>query len=90
MINAGNLVISIAGRDKGRYFLVMKIDEKYVYLCDGKKRKIDKIKKKKIKHVQKTNYFSKELSEKINNNYEITNKQIRDFIKEIIVSKEVK
>lgn len=90
MINAGNLVISIAGRDKGRYFLVMKIDEKYVYLCDGKKRKIDKIKKKKIKHVQKTNYFSEKLSEKINKNYEITNKEIRNFIKEIIVSKEVK
>lgn len=90
MINAGNLVISIAGRDKDRYFLVMKIDEKYVYLCDGKIRKIDKIKKKNIKHVQKTKYFSEKIAKKINKNIEITNKEIRNFIREILVSKEVK
>lgn len=51
----GSLVYSIAGRDKGTLFLVLKKDGDYVYLADGNLRKVENPKKKKIKHVNKTN-----------------------------------
>ena len=54
-IERGSLVYSIAGRDKGSLFLVLKRDDDFVYLADGKLRRIENPKKKKLKHVNKTN-----------------------------------
>ena len=43
------------------------IQEDFLYLTDGKSRKMDKPKKKKTKHVQITNYYDDELKTKIEN-----------------------
>ena len=49
----GDVVLSVAGRDSGRCFIVIeKIDESYLALADGKLRKVEKPKKKKYKHVK--------------------------------------
>lgn len=54
-IEPGQIVRSLAGRDKGNHQVVLKIvDESYVYLVDGKQRTLKKPKKKKIFHVQIT------------------------------------
>ncbi len=50
----GELVICNAGREKNRLLCVKDFDEKYVYLCDGKERKLDNPKRKNPKHVIKT------------------------------------
>ena len=54
-ISRGSLVYSRAGRDKGMLFLVLETDGEYVYLTDGDTRKVLKPKKKKLKHINKTN-----------------------------------
>ncbi len=51
----GMIVRSRAGRDKGKFLAVIKADEEFVYLADGKERKLEKPKKKRIKHVAFTN-----------------------------------
>ncbi|MBO5059393.1 MAG: KOW domain-containing RNA-binding protein [Clostridia bacterium] len=51
----GSLVYSKAGRDKGELFLVLKTEGEYVYLADGDTRRVLKPKRKKLKHVNKTN-----------------------------------
>lgn len=52
-MNCGQFVLSIAGRGKGRIFIVTNlIDEKYVYIADGMLRSINKPKKKKLKHLR--------------------------------------
>ena len=51
----GLLVKSKAGHDKGQIFVIVDLDESYIYLTDGKIRPLDKLKKKKIKHVQLIN-----------------------------------
>lgn len=52
-MNIGDIVISTAGRDAGKYFVVVGIAEgQYRLVCDGKLRKISKPKKKKIKHLK--------------------------------------
>ena len=48
----GMLAKSKAGHDKGHVYVILKADETYVYLVDGKIRTMDKPKKKRKKHVQ--------------------------------------
>lgn len=55
MITAGSIVKSAFGRDKDRYFVVVKVDGDFVFLVDGKVRKLLSPKKKRIKHIKKTN-----------------------------------
>lgn len=50
----GQVVFSKSGRDKGRPFIIIKIDKEYLYLVDGDLRRLEKPKKKKNIHVQKT------------------------------------
>ena len=53
MIGVGDVVISIAGRDKGGIFLVVDSSGKSVCVADGRVRKVTALKKKNIKHVKK-------------------------------------
>ncbi len=60
----GSIVFSKAGRDKGMLFLVVKREGEYAYVSDGKLRKIENPKRKKIKHLQGTHtVFKREFSE---------------------------
>lgn len=52
-MDKGQFVLSIAGRDKNRIFMVVDtIDENYVLIADGMLRSINKPKKKKLKHLK--------------------------------------
>lgn len=51
----GSLVYSRAGRDKGGLFLVLSVKDGYAYLADGDLRQVLKPKKKKLRHLNKTN-----------------------------------
>ena len=48
----GMLARSKAGHDTGKWYVVMDVDQEYVYLADGEVRTLDRLKKKKRKHVQ--------------------------------------
>ena len=53
MFNIGDIVLALAGRDSERLFIVVGIlDENYVYIADGKSRRVDLPKKKKIRHIE--------------------------------------
>lgn len=61
----GRIVLSSAGRDKKRCFMIVSAEEKsalgdIVYIADGKLRKIEKPKKKKLKHLKVTDFVSEE------------------------------
>ena len=77
----GDVVLATAGKEKGNLFIAWKVDENYCYLVDGKRLKIDKPKKKSLKHVYKASKISfseKSLCEK----EEKVNAEIRKFLKE--------
>ncbi|WKY48456.1 KOW domain-containing RNA-binding protein [Eubacteriaceae bacterium ES3] len=70
----GQVVRSISGRDKGQFMVVLSIiDDNYVYVSNGKLRKVSKPKKKKIKHLSKTNHITMEIRDKMASDQEITN-----------------
>ena len=48
----GCLVRSLAGHDKGTYYIIVREDARYVYLADGRTKTAAKPKRKKRKHVQ--------------------------------------
>jgi ribosomal protein L14E/L6E/L27E len=50
----GRVVISKAGRDKGRTMVVTDVNG-FVYVADGKEHKLCKPKRKNVKHLQPTN-----------------------------------
>lgn len=51
-LKVGQIVRSKKGRDVGRVFVITEIiDDDYLHLVDGKLRKLDRPKKKKVKHV---------------------------------------
>ena len=66
----GRVVCSLSGRDKGTFMVIVREDEKYFYLCEGKERPLSHPKRKNKKHVALTNTVLKE------NSYE-TDKQLR-------------
>lgn len=59
-IKIGSIVRSLAGRDKGAWFLVVDMRDGYAYVADGRLRKKEKTKKKKLKHLQGTYYSTEE------------------------------
>lgn len=65
-IQIGQVVRSKSGRDQDRYFIVVGIvDDKNVMISDGKLRKIQKPKLKKLIHLQITSAVSENM-DKIN------------------------
>ena len=72
-----DVVRSCAGRDKGQLFYVIDVDEQYVYLADGKSRKLEKPKRKKRKHVQAAFQTESRIAEKIRNGEKVLNSELR-------------
>jgi ribosomal protein L14E/L6E/L27E len=54
MMLAMILAKSVAGHDKGSWYAVVESEPGYVYIADGRRRKLDSPKKKNIKHVELT------------------------------------
>lgn len=77
----GRLIKSKAGHDKCKLFVIIKAQGEYVYLVDGKTRKLDTPKKKNIKHIQLINYIDDELASKLNSNRKIIDEDIKRAIK---------
>ncbi len=80
-IAIGQVVKSRAGRDKGKIFLVLDhVDDEHLLIVDGDLRKLDKPKKKKIKHLIVYNTVVDGLKYKIENKIKINNAYIRRLL----------
>ena len=76
-VDKSSLVVSKAGRDQGQLFYVIDTDEQYVYLADGKSRKLEKPKRKKRKHVEQVPRTESRIAEKIRNGEKVLNSELR-------------
>ena len=54
MLNKGDVVRSLAGRDKEKLLAVVSVSSDGVLVCDGKERPVERPKRKNIRHVQAT------------------------------------
>ena len=86
----GRLVFSKAGRDAGRYYIIVSVlNDQYVYICDGDLRKIEKPKKKKVKHLNLTDIYFEEIQNSFFSRIKVNNSHIKKFLQSEDIYKEV-
>ena len=76
-ISRADVVVSLAGRDKGQLFFVLDTDDLLVYIADGKGRRLEQPKRKKRKHVRKLPQTDTRDAEKIRNGDKVLNSELR-------------
>ena len=76
-VDKSSLVVSKAGRDQGQLFYVIDADEQYVYLADGKSRRLEKPKRKKRKHIEQIPRTESRIAEKKRNGEKVLNIELR-------------
>ena len=76
-ISKSDIVLSLAGHDRGNVFYVMNTDGVYVFLADGKRRTVEKPKRKKCFHVRKVLRPDSILAAKIRSGEQVLNSELR-------------
>ncbi|MGN0604667.1 MAG: hypothetical protein ACI4I2_11895 [Oscillospiraceae bacterium] len=51
----GMIVRSAAGHDRGNFLVITAVEGDFAFVADGKERKLQKPKKKRLKHLKLTN-----------------------------------
>jgi len=74
----GQVVRIKQGREAGQFAVVIQIvDDRYVLLADGEKRKYDRPKKKNLHHIEKMDYISPEVQHSLLETGRVTNGKLR-------------
>ena len=76
-ISKADIVISLAGRDQGKLFYVIETDGTYVTIADGKGRKLENPKRKKLKHVRIVSRTDSRVAQKIASGDKVLNSELR-------------
>ena len=76
-IARSDIVRSAAGRDEGKLFFVLAVEEDYLLLADGRRRKLESPKRKKRRHAAFVAQGAGRTAEKIRNDEKVTNSELR-------------
>ncbi len=76
-IHRSDIVLSEAGRDKGMLFFVIDTDGVYVSLANGKERKLEHPKRKKLKHVRLVLRPDSSVAAKLRSGDKVLNSELR-------------
>lgn len=79
----GMMASSKAGHDRNEVYVIVGEDEKFVYLCDGRLKTLERPKKKSRKHIQIIkNGIDEMLRQRLLEGAPVRNEEIRYAIKE--------
>jgi len=74
----GRIVKVLRGREQEKYAVIIRlIDDRFVLIADGDKRKFDQPKKKNLLHLQLMDHVSSEVADSINETGRVTNGKLR-------------
>ncbi len=76
-ISKSDIIVSLAGRDQGRLFYVLETDGSYALLADGKTRKLENPKRKKLKHIRFAARSDSRVAQKILAGDPVLNSELR-------------
>lgn len=80
-LQLGQVVSSRAGRDREKYFVVVRIDGGgHVYLADGKSRMVSHPKKKNIKHVIAHEQVAHDVAARLRDGRQVSDQDIRKVL----------
>lgn len=80
-IKIGDIVVATAGKEKNQFFVVKSLVSNFCFLVDGDRLKLNKPKKKSLKHVQKASKVGFD-EKKLASEQENVNALIRNVLKE--------
>jgi ribosomal protein L14E/L6E/L27E len=81
-VEVGRVAVSIAGRDRGRLFVIVGIvDEQYVTIVDGDLRILDRPKKKKLRHIRLRPEILRPIAEKLGGGLKVFDAEIRSALR---------
>ena len=75
-----DIVLSLAGHDRGEYFFVMDVAEGYVLLANGKDRTVEQPKRKNLRHVRKVARIDSLVASKIHSGGTVLNSELRSAL----------
>ena len=82
----GQFVTSKAGHDKGALYVVTAEDGDFVYLCDGRLKRLEAPKKKRRRHIQPVNAgVDEELRERLASGGQVRDEEIKYAIKQYYI-----
>ncbi len=76
----GMLARSVAGHDQNRLYIIIRAEDEYVWLADGKLRPLEKPKKKKRKHVQIIHRIPESIRGQLENGKTLRDEEIKQAI----------
>ena len=80
-IEVGSVVLSKAGRDAGRLFIVVQeVDADFVMIANGDLRKLDRLKKKRRKHLKPTGAVVQAMRERLAGGEPIQDHEVRSWL----------
>ncbi len=83
----GQLVTSTAGRDAGSNYLIIGTDgDIYVWVADGKYRRVEEPKRKNRKHLLARDAVSAEIIERLQVGERITNSLVRKVLADLVAT----
>ena len=82
-VEIGSFVISKAGRDQGRRFMVVgEVDDDFVMIANGDLRKMDRQKKKRRKHLKPTGAKVEAVAQRLAEGRSIEDHEVRTWLSE--------
>ena len=82
-VEIGSVVVSMAGRDQGRRFLVVgEVDADFVMIANGELRTMNRQKKKRRKHLKPTGRVVRALCERIGEGKPVEDYELRSWLSE--------
>ena len=80
-VELGRVAASTAGRDAGKYFIIVGIEsENVVFVADGVLRKLEKPKRKKLKHLALKPQVSKVIGDKLREGKKVFDPEIKSAL----------
>ena len=76
-ISKSDIIISLAGHDRGSLFYVVDTEDGYVMIADGKGRKLENPKRKKLKHVRRVSRTGTQVADKLLYGDKVLNSELR-------------
>ncbi len=86
----GRLVCSSQGRDRGRFYLVVGTEgDNFVRVADGVVRKVERPKKKNVKHLVFYDLVAGEIAGRLSAGRRVTNEDLQSELKNLVEAFEV-
>ena len=77
----GGVCISTQGRDKDNYYLISSVDGEFVFVADGKYKKISHPKRKNLKHIYLLPDTAEEIAKKLSAGVKVYDAEIISALK---------